>query len=165
MSRIKRMLIAMVAVLAIGAMGASAASAGNTGTVGLTGQGTCDVTFDRSAWTAVTPATTPPSWKSNITNVATAPGGTCDVDDVSGSGVLTKNSAGAASFTGNFSLVVLSGFVTCSYSGTLTGTWVADTNPPHNHKKFSATGTVTKTSGGFLCPSGPTVTLDALVDY
>lgn len=160
MSRFKSMLIAMVAVLAIGAMGASAASAGNSGNVEIPGTGSCDVTFDRSPWTPTTP-----SYSTTISNVQTAVGGTCDVDDVTGSGTLTKTTSGTASFTGNFSFVLLSGFVTCSYTGTLTGTWVPDTNPPHNHKKFTLSGTVTRTSGGFLCPASSTVNMTALVDY
>ncbi len=173
MSRVKRMLISLIAVMAIGAVGASAASAGNTGNVAIPGTGSCDVTFDRSPWTAepnppadlVPPLVPPEVWKTTISNVQTAVGGTCDVDDVDGSGTLYKDSSGNAAFKGNFTFQLLSGFVTCGYTGTLTGTWAPNTNPPHNHKDFALSGTVSRTSGGFLCPTTSPVNMTALVDY
>lgn len=166
MSGFMRMFVALLAAFALGGFGAGTASAANSGTVG-TFKGDCEVTFDRSAWTTV-----PSGWSSSITSMEALSGGTCPVMDFQGSGTLTKTSNGTVSFPMNMSFEFEWEFGNppyivslCGYAGTFTGAWVPDTNPPHNHKKFTLTSTVNRTMGGFLCPATMPATVSALVDY
>lgn len=147
MSRIKMVLIASVAALAMSVVGASAASAGS-GTADL-GSGPCNISFTSSGSpTDPTPNsitinnvnedTSDPDCQADIKNPQTS----IDVD-FDGNGNLEAN--------GLIRVSALGGLVTCNYAvNGLMGTNTLTT--------ASISGTLT--SGGFLCPSPVTGTIN-----
>ncbi len=168
MKRIRMILLALMAVFAMGVVGASAANAADpgTGTVSIT-IGSCDVTFETDGWVPTSnppdPADFVPGWKTNVINVQA--GEDCGVDEISGSGTIYKKTGGAARFVGSFNFfawIIKPIFgVSCSYTGTLDGTWAYDAN---GNKVFNLSGTVNRTSGANPpCPATDTATLDATV--
>ena len=133
------MLTALVAVMAIGAVGATAASAA-TGHI-TTDIGSCDFIGTTG------PDTSPPPWDHgvSVTGLAADPSGTCGVSGFSGDLQLNWNDAGPAEVSGDISAP--GPFGTCSYSGTLTGTFGSGAFDLGTSPQTIPGG------GAFLCPS------------
>jgi hypothetical protein len=74
---------------------------------------------------------------------------------------LNGTTAGGADFVSvtGVRVTIASGFLSCTYAGSLNGDWLSNTTA-----SFSGASGLTKTAGGFLCPSAPTFAGDYVLD-